>query len=50
MLVWLFVLVAALLVTPVLFVLAHLAKYLSRQQRQGFAPRPAQDPTAVFAA
>ena len=49
MLAWLFVLVAALLVTPVLFALARLAKRLTRQQRLGFARRPAPDPTAVDA-
>jgi putative transposase len=46
MLVWLFMLVAVLLVTPVLFVLVGQAKHLTRQQRQGFARRPAPDPTA----
>ena len=49
MLVWLFMLVAALLVTPALFALARLAKRLTRQQRQGFARRPAPDPAAVDA-
>jgi len=47
MLVWLFALVTLLLVTPVLFALAHLAKRISRQQRQGFARRAAPDTTAV---
>jgi hypothetical protein len=46
MLVWLLVLVAVLLVTPALFALARLAKRRNRQQRQGFARRPAPDPTA----
>lgn len=49
MLVWLFMLVTVLLVTPVLFVLVGQAKHLTRQQRQGFARRPAPDPTAVDA-
>jgi len=40
------VLFAALLVTPVLFVLARLAKRINRQQRQGFARRSAPDPAA----
>lgn len=47
MLVWLLVLVAFLLVRPVLFVLARLAKHLNRQERQGFARRPVTDPTAL---
>ena len=47
MLVWILALVTVLLVTPVLFALAHLAKRLSRQQRQGFARRAAHDTTAV---
>ena len=47
MLVWLFALVTVLLVTPVLFALAYLAKRLTRQQRQGFARRAAPDTTAV---
>jgi hypothetical protein len=36
MLVWLFALVTLLLVTPLLFASAHLAKRISRQQCQGF--------------
>lgn len=47
MLVWLLVLVAALLLTPVLFVLASLVKRIHRQERQGFARRPTPDPMAV---
>jgi multisubunit Na+/H+ antiporter MnhG subunit len=47
MLVWILALVTVLLVTPVLFALAHLAKRLSRQKRQGFARRAAHDTTAV---
>lgn len=47
MLVWLLVLVTFLLVTPVLFALAHLAKRLRQQKRQGFARRAAPDTTAV---
>ena len=47
MLVWLFALVTLLLVTPVLFASAHLAKRLSRQQRQGFARRASPETTAV---
>ncbi len=47
MLVWLFVLFAVLLVTPVLFVLVGLAKRINRQKRQGFARRPTPDPAAV---
>jgi hypothetical protein len=49
MLVWLFMLVAVLLVTPVLFVLVGQAKRLTRQQRQGFARRPAPDPAVIDA-
>jgi putative transposase len=49
MLVWLFVLVTALLFTPVLFVLARVAKRRNRQQRQGFARRPAPDPAVIDA-
>jgi hypothetical protein len=49
MLVWLLVLVTVLLVTPVLFALAHLARCLHRKNRQGFVRRPASDPTAVDA-
>lgn len=49
MLVWLLVLVAVLPVTPALFALARLAKRLTRQQRRGFARRPAPDPAAVDA-
>lgn len=48
-LVWLFVLVAALLVTPALFALARLAKRLNRQQRQGFARLPAPGPAVIDA-
>lgn len=49
MLVWLFALVTLLLVTPVLFALAHLARRLHRKKRQGFGRRPAPDPTTVAA-
>ena len=49
MLAWLFTLVTLLLVEPVLFALAHLAKRVRQQKRQGFARRPALDPTAVDA-
>lgn len=49
MLVWLLAWVTILLLTPVLFALARLAKRPNRQQCQGVAQRSAPDPAAVDA-